>query len=70
MNKRVDIRPIENHGIQIQSELAAVLMEKDERRRPRRDAPAADQYLNSHHSLPAVPRRGPEAGNSRKNKDL
>ena len=38
----------------------------DERRRPRRDAPAADQVetnKNVETFLPAVPRRGPEAGN-------
>ena len=38
----------------------------DKYRRPRRGAPAADRWLKTQkNSLPAVPRRGPEAGNSR-----
>jgi hypothetical protein len=37
----------------------------DECRRSRRDAPAADQEQNKKTLLPAVPRRGHEAGNPR-----
>jgi len=40
----------------------------DERRRPRRDAPAAvlmNNLLKPHY--PAVPRRGPDAGENHKN---